>query len=687
MDTQWRYWRVYPTQEQAFEAHAAHARARDLIVTAMDYTLDAKKQYAVASLLSAYEHCLDRIEPREANPYGAHQYELLMPKVALRLYFDAEFLVPLNAKRVGSECLDALVHYIQRAYHEIPNRPVAELTRDQLCIETSHRADVKVSYHGKLALACGVAADMTAQRAFWARVMQLVEEDVRLCKDRALLLKVKSKRRRANGPDEEVDAWFWDSSVYTKHRLMRFLGACKFPAPGTARSYLVPEGVARGDISFDMWHSALVTAQYHAAADAAVVLDMPRAWFALMERYWKTPVVPAEAASAGRKTRTSEAALSAYLRHSYPSGALERMWTMGGRVALKYRHLALTSTTEKYVHHFQHETIPALLQSMHGFGAGIVHVGAATGEGSPGVADPGLAYGHYALRELCFDLDVTDYDEGKGDRPGVRWCACKGQATMCADCWYFAEAAALFLRDMLVRRMGIDEERHVLWVFSGGKGLHVWVNAPECLFMTPAERAHLLARYVDVDLEATLRDPVLASLFERLLVPHFVEHAVNRRALLWSKRAEAIVEQWASWFDDSMPRVAMALRNATLDTREDASSLKNWQRLIKNIADWNAVAPGAPSPIHWIVAQYAWPRLDSKVTTKPRGTLKAPFSIHAGTQLVSVPIAYPGDGCREAAQLHTLRVTDEASIKSIRTAPLFAAGLSRLERWLQGYTV
>jgi DNA primase small subunit len=88
-------------------------------------------------------------------------------------------------------------------------------------------------------------------------------------------------------------------------------------------------------------------------------------------------------------------------------------------------------------------------------------------------------------KELCFDVDLTDYDD-------VRNCCEK--ANICSKCWRFVVLAVSVVDCALREDFGF---KHILWVYSGRRGVHAWVCDKRARSMDDRERRSI-ASYLEV---------------------------------------------------------------------------------------------------------------------------------------------------------------------------------------------
>ncbi len=88
-------------------------------------------------------------------------------------------------------------------------------------------------------------------------------------------------------------------------------------------------------------------------------------------------------------------------------------------------------------------------------------------------------------KELCFDIDLTDYDD-------IRTCCDK--ANICNKCWQFITMAIKVVDVALRDDFGF---RHIMWVYSGRRGAHAWVCDKKAREMDD-QRRRAIAGYLEI---------------------------------------------------------------------------------------------------------------------------------------------------------------------------------------------
>ena len=88
-------------------------------------------------------------------------------------------------------------------------------------------------------------------------------------------------------------------------------------------------------------------------------------------------------------------------------------------------------------------------------------------------------------KELCFDIDLTDYDD-------VRTCCDK--ANICNKCWQFITMAVKVVDTALRDDFGF---KHIMWVYSGRRGAHAWVCDRKARHLDDKKRK-AIAGYLEV---------------------------------------------------------------------------------------------------------------------------------------------------------------------------------------------
>jgi DNA primase small subunit len=275
---------------------------------------------------------------------------------------------------------------------------------------------------------------------------------------------------------------------------------------------------------------------------------------------------------------------------------------------------------------------------------------------TPGCIDLGAVYSdrpsekllqpHSVAREFVLDFDLTDMASVHTNRtepgdPGFR-------AT-----WRFVAAAVCVLDRALREDFGFE---HLLWVFSGGRGVHVWVADERAMLMTDTARTAVL-RYLQLPAEDEyVLHPALQRAADTLHYDAGFGEMLQEQRWLAPERRDATL---ARIRDARLrERARAALADVSTAGQQDMGLLWTVLRRAleiqprgKGIA--TACAQGKRA-VAWLVLRLCYPVLDANVSTRRDHLLKMPFAVHPRTGRVCVALEPATVAALDPAAIPTL---------------------------------
>ena len=258
-------------------------------------------------------------------------------------------------------------------------------------------------------------------------------------------------------------------------------------------------------------------------------------------------------------------------------------------------------------------------------------------------------------RELVFDLDLDE--SGLVTADDLEGC----------DALFPLVAAGLEAVRAVLR--GAFGFQHVLFVYSGRRGAHLWVCDERAFVLSNEERAAVLAR-----LQGTGAPP----------------DESGRRRFRWATTDQTLrpaVSMLRAFFKETGVRPASQGGLGLLDARaQQANFLRmvgapslNTETLagpkfLKRLYRACSTNPAAMERLSDAILTLVWPRLDANVSTDMKHLLKAPFSLHPKTGRVSLPVL--GDARAFAPALHcptAAELIEEATLPEGALRPATAA--------------
>ncbi len=260
-------------------------------------------------------------------------------------------------------------------------------------------------------------------------------------------------------------------------------------------------------------------------------------------------------------------------------------------------------------------------------------------------------------RETVIDLDVHDWPFR------ASLCICAADKRVCHTCWLLIELAAAVCRELVSDACALGP---MLAVFSGNKGCHFWWGSVRARQLDANERDRLVGVVLAYPDASRVTDPCYARALS-VLYAEWVRRGIDARALL----AKSDSRLACFLRGHAPPRFVWPLDNPTKPLSPRALSVRRWRAFEKAVGAARAQR---------IITEQCWPRVDGNVTKGAVHHVKAPFSVHASSGRIALPLTDVTQ-CNPTTMPTIAQV--RASLTQQQPPPVeWTSGVQALRTWL-----
>ncbi|KAI4459807.1 dna primase small subunit [Holotrichia oblita] len=339
-------------------------------------------------------------------------------------------------------------------------------------------------------------------------------------------------------------------------------------------------------------------------------------------------------------------ALHIYYEKLYPFKTLFKWLSYGDPLYILKREIAFTTLNDRYIRHKSFQSEEDFQQYIFKKNPAKIDIGAVCHV-------PPRDYAVVPVcrpieKELVFDIDINDYNE-------VRTC-CK-ETDICPKCWKFICLACKILERILIEDFGF---KHLLWVFSGRRGVHCWVSDKVARQLSNEERCSILA-YINlikgntnVQRKVHLPSKPLHSSVQRaleIITKNFIDFIIIEQDIL-NEDNNGLHKFLKLLWDCRQNEFKQVMSKCK-------TSIERWNAFVihLNLLQKSNCLPNKLKYLkEEIMLHYTYPRLDMAVTQSLDHLLKAPFCIHAKTGKVCIPFRVSDMDKFNVIQVPTLSV-------------------------------
>ncbi len=293
-------------------------------------------------------------------------------------------------------------------------------------------------------------------------------------------------------------------------------------------------------------------------------------------------------------------------------------------------------------------------------------------------------------KELVFDIDVHDFD---------RFCDCvkTQRKILCRHCWLHIEGSYFIMQFILTQLFGYNSA-NILYVFSGGKGIHCFVNDSRAMSLSEEQRYcmydiiyvgsgknHKDDESEDIALCQWIRKyatPELSATLEKFFMSHVIE---NRNIFVECP-------SFRPWFEDKLRHyypstyANLIKTMAWQDLKTESSIIWNLLKTLE-IYDFHIKSTMIIEASLFFTYRLFFPKID-KGPLAMTHSIKLPYSIHTTTRNIALPVDQSFFECHDKQDVLVTLETLVAAHYEKRPLPLlFTQGIDHMDRYLKMYDI